>query len=235
MERDEALGVSGTDVSLDAGALPPCALRRVERAAHGREVICGAADVVLGVLGRDDAVVAAVCRACPVPAALMDRWACLHLRPIRLLEDGRWQAFFSCRWFYRLNPQRQPRSLPEQCYGCPYWFPRPDVALIPGYWEETRQIWATVAEARGSHRPKPSPSVLQPAESVVPLSTAGRGVADPAPACRGGQGEGLPVVKPRTGQRPDTGVRPVAGIRRWLLHALGRGRPTQKEGPDAAH
>jgi hypothetical protein len=238
MERGDARGVSGTDGSPHAEALPPCELRRVERTAHGRDVICGAADVVLGELGRDDAAVAAVCRACPVPAALTDRWACLHLRPIRFLEDGQWQSFFSCRWFYRLNPRRQARSLQGQCYGCPYWFPRPDVALIPGYWEETRQIWATVAEARGSRPSKPSSPAPSPVSGrggarQIPSSGHGRGWSGEAGPGEGQPGEGLPVVKLRTGQRPDTGVRPTTGIWR-LLHALRGDDRRRRRRPDAA-
>jgi hypothetical protein len=205
MGRGEAQGVSGADGSPHAEALPPCELRRVERTAHGREVICAAADVVLGELGRDDTAVAAVCRACPVPEALTDRWACLHLRPVRLQEDGRWQVFFSCRWFYRLNPQRQPRSLQGQCYGCPYWFPRPDVALIPGYWDETRQIRAAVAEARGS----------RPQHTLTPA------LGHPSPARGRGAGvEGR--VRAHTGQRADTGVRPASGFWRQLWSRLFR-------------
>lgn len=193
MERVEVQGGVRMAAPGQTGALPPCELRRAKHTAHGTELICGAADVTLGELGRDDAAIAAVCRACPVPEALADRWACLHLRPVRLLEDGRWQAFFTCRWFYRLNPQRQPRSLQEQCYGCPYWFPRPDVTLMPGYWEETRQIRATVAKARGSCPPNPSP---------------------PAPSPAPGRGAGS------EGQGADVRVRPSPGFWRWLWSRL---------------
>lgn len=202
--------MSSTDGSQGDETLPPCELRRVERTARGAVLVCGAADVTLGVLGRDDADVAAVCRACPVPVALADRWACLHLRPIRLLADGRWQAFFSCRWFYRLNPQRQPRSLPEQCYGCPYWFPRPDVALIPGYWEETRQIRAAVAEAHGGASWPTLPLPCRKPSSPAPL-----------PHARAGW--------PRGGVKASTPAAWLVRALRRLLHALRRGRPTHEQ------
>ncbi len=206
MERGEVQGGLETIALGQVGALRPCELRRVERTAHGRAVVCGAADVILGVLGRDDAAVAAVCRACPMPEALTDRWACLHLRPIRFLEDGQWQSFFSCRWFYRLNPQRQPRSPQEQCHGCPYWFPRPGVALIPRYWDETRQIRAAVAEAR----------------SPRPQHTFTPAFGHPSPARgRGAGGEGC-GVRAQTGRRPAVSSRSATGFWRRLWSRLFR-------------
>lgn len=156
--------------------LPPCELRRSRTDAEGEELVCGAGGFALGVQGRDDAAIAAICAACPVPGALADRRACLQLRPIRLVEkegplhpDGgetpmtNWRSdtedtaqpthtelrsFFSCRWFYTLRPERQPESLAVQCDGCPYWFPRPSVGLMRGYWAETDRIRAEVRRAR---------------------------------------------------------------------------------------
>ncbi len=171
-------------VELSAGAagvpnlvpLPPCELRRSRDGAQGEELICDAGGFALGVRGRDDCTIAAICAACPIPAALADRRACLQLRPIRLVEkegplpersatvgdfpqrsdtgdtakpaNGELRTFFSCRWFYTLNPRRQPESLAAQCNGCPYWFPRPRLELMRGYWPETEHIRAEVQRAR---------------------------------------------------------------------------------------
>ncbi len=221
-KAQEAQGMSGADVSPHTDALPPCELRRVERIAHGRAVVCSAADVVLGVLGRDDADIAAVCRVCPVPEALTDRWACLHLRPIHLLRDGQWHALFSCRWFYRLNPRRQPRSLQQQCYGCPYWFPRPDVALIPGYREEKRHIRVTVAEALALTS-APLTRLAGPALTPGPSPARGRGAAE-------GRGEGLgrgrTTPAPWKGRTRAAAASLALALRR-LLHAAAGWRATR--------
>jgi hypothetical protein len=128
--------------------LQPCELRREERNAEDILLICGASGTALGRPGRDDAAIAANCNACPIPEALRDRRACLHLRPIRLHEAGEWQAFLSCRWFYNLRPEWQPRSLDTLCAGCPYWFPRPPAENIPRYWDETEHIRRVVVRAR---------------------------------------------------------------------------------------
>jgi len=48
-------------------------------------------------------------------------------------------AYFSCRWFYKLYREKQPRDN-TMCLGCPYWFPRPPVELIPHYWSETQRM-----------------------------------------------------------------------------------------------
>jgi hypothetical protein len=48
-------------------------------------------------------------------------------------------AYFPCRWFYGLFGQQQPRDN-AMCLGCPYWFPRPPLELIPQYWPETQRM-----------------------------------------------------------------------------------------------
>lgn len=127
------------DVTVVPG-LRGCELRRSRMIDTGTDLVCGAGGFALGVAGRDDAAITATCVTCPIPDEMTDRWACLHLRPIRVERDGRWESFFSCRWFYELNLERQPRSLGEQCYGCVYWFPRPEVELMKGYWQEAERI-----------------------------------------------------------------------------------------------
>jgi hypothetical protein len=141
----------------EIAGLRPCELRRSRAAGEGIELICGAGGFALGVAGRDDAAIVAACAACPIPDALGNRWACLHLRPIRVERDGQWESFFSCRWFYTLNLRRQPRSLVEMCVGCIYWFPRPQVALMGGYWEETEKIRTAVADAMARPDARPDP------------------------------------------------------------------------------
>lgn len=146
-------------INTDETAVPglrPCELRRSRTTDAGTELVCGAGGFTLGVAGRDDGAISATCSTCPIPDELADRWACLHLRPIRVERDGRWESFFSCRWFYELNLERQPRSLREQCYGCVYWFPRPEVALMNGYWEETERIRTTVAHPESRPRRFPA-------------------------------------------------------------------------------
>lgn len=141
-----------------------CELRRSRIADTGTELVCGAGGFVLGVAGRDDAAITATCAACPIPDDLADRWACLHLRPIRIERGGKLESFFSCRWFYELNLERQPRSLREQCYGCVYWFPRPEVALMNGYWEETERIRTAVAHPESRPRRFPTWKIDAPPE-----------------------------------------------------------------------
>jgi len=135
--------------------LQPCELRREVHDAESVLLVCGASGTALGRPGRDDATIAAACNACPIPEALRDRRACLHLRPIRLHEADKWQAFLSCRWFYNLRPEWQPRSLDTLCTGCPYWFPRPPVESIPRYWDETEHIRRVVSRARTQKRDVP--------------------------------------------------------------------------------
>jgi hypothetical protein len=123
----------------------PCELRRQ----CGERIVCGAGGFVLGTVGGDMTDLEATCGACPIPERVAtDPAACLHLRPIRVArEDGGLDSYFSCRFFYRLHLRRQPQDL-SRCRGCPYWFPRPPVALIEplGYWEETDAIRTAVAD-----------------------------------------------------------------------------------------
>lgn len=134
-------------VPAPAAALRPCELRLSRAEDRRTYLICGAGAFVLGTVGQDDAAIAATCAACPIPDALASPQACLHLRPIKVAPQGQRETLFSCRWFYTLNLRRQPRSQHALCDGCPYWFPRPDAAQIPRYWQETEQIRAQVTQA----------------------------------------------------------------------------------------
>lgn len=146
----------------DTTELRACELRQARRCAGGKELVCGAGGFTLGLVGRDGEAIRATCSACPIPAALRDHRACLHLRPIRIAEVGERATFFSCRWFYNLNPRRQPRSLDEMCTGCPYWFPRPAVEIMQGYWEETERIRTRVTRARNEPEAAPRSSSWSP-------------------------------------------------------------------------
>ncbi|HVB72938.1 MAG TPA: hypothetical protein VNE38_05225 [Ktedonobacteraceae bacterium] len=125
------------------------------------EYVCGASGgtehgYVLGVAGEDSAAMRAICNACPIPDALESRRACLNLVPVRrfgvrslpVIQPGAQgsqsgetvaEVYFTCRWFYKLYREKQPRNN-SMCLGCPYWFPRPPVELIPRYWPETQRM-----------------------------------------------------------------------------------------------
>ena len=138
MNAERDLAESGPAQNEPKGA-PACELRR-RQTQHGRvEISCAAGGFLLGVQGRDDDRIRRICGACPIPRELADDAACLHLRPIRIEEGGELLSYFCCRWFYVLNPRRQPTALHQQC-PCPHWFPRPEVDLIPGYVKETDTI-----------------------------------------------------------------------------------------------
>ncbi len=107
----------------------------------GKELVCGAGGFTLKVPSENGSWMAEACAICPIPDELSgDGWACLYLRPIRVRESGAIKSYFSCRWFYSLNPTRQPESIKTFCHGCTYWFPRPQVQKITGYWAETEAI-----------------------------------------------------------------------------------------------
>lgn len=148
-DRRERIGDSASQ------SLQPCELRRCVESDSDERFVCGAGGFVLGAPGQEDEQIAAICNACPIPGALQDRHACLHLRPIRVEQGESLVSFFSCRWFYDLNVRRQPQSLAEMCYGCPYWFPRPDLGIIPRYWDETDKIRNAVADPASAKRPEP--------------------------------------------------------------------------------
>jgi hypothetical protein len=164
MEMFAGRNVSNTEKAIEQlreGELRRCPLRRRDKDAAGVKLICGAGGFVLGIEGRDTAQIAATCRACPIPATLQDQRACLQLRPIRLQDGDVNESFYPCRWFYALNLRRQPRSLWELCYGCPYWFPRPEIELIPRYWDETDRIREEVSHPECYER---QPEFLPPFE-----------------------------------------------------------------------
>jgi len=129
--------------------LKPCELR-IEKTLEdgGKEVTCGAGGFTLKGPGDADGPMEAVCGACPIPDELRnDRWACLYLRPIRIRDSHGIKSYFSCRWFYLLNPARQPESIKTFCHGCIYWFPRPPrQGMITGYWAETETIRKTILD-----------------------------------------------------------------------------------------
>jgi hypothetical protein len=153
MNTQAAATICAPDMVSPLPELCPCELRRSRQGAAGEELICGAGGFVLGTRGRDDAAIVVICSACPIPAALAQPEACLQLRPIRLEEHGEWRSFFNCRWFYTLRPERQIESREALCAGCPYWFPRPGIALMRGYWAETDRIRQTVQQARNGPPP----------------------------------------------------------------------------------
>ncbi|GAC1566728.1 MAG: hypothetical protein NVS3B14_10520 [Ktedonobacteraceae bacterium] len=102
----------------------------------------------------------AICNSCPIPDALESRRSCLNLTPVRrftarslpMIQPGAQgdqggeaaDAYFTCRWFYKLYREKQPRNN-SMCLGCPYWFPRPPRELIPNYWPETQRMLRIVS------------------------------------------------------------------------------------------
>jgi hypothetical protein len=132
-----------------------CELRRFLPGSHPGEpsrIVCGAGDFVLArgnppVNGEWEAI----CNSCPIPDQLAtDRWACLHLRPLKIARDSPkkdrdFQEYYACHWFYRLYRNGPPRSM-APCHGCPYWFPRPPVADMEpaGYWKDQAEVLAAI-------------------------------------------------------------------------------------------
>lgn len=170
-----------------------CCELRVERQIQGEtgqnriEYVCGASGGpehghVLGVSGEDLSAMAAICNTCPIPDALDSHRACLQLVPVRSFPAGKRllpviqppqqseaetqsaDAFFPCRWFYTLYGQKQPRDL-SPCIGCPYWFPRPPLELIPGYWPETQKMLRIVT---GEERIESPPTGFRPSQETRP-------------------------------------------------------------------
>jgi hypothetical protein len=135
------------------------------------------------VLGNSDngAAIAAICNACPIPDVLESKRSCLQLVPVRHFNVGKRplpvvqtihasvddmgdepaRAYFPCRWFYTLFGQRQPQDT-LLCQGCPYWFPRPPVELIPNYWETTQKMVRIVSGEERIERPMTGLKLSQP-------------------------------------------------------------------------
>lgn len=163
----------GTPISIEGVTVPACELRieRHTVGTEGGEqveFICGASGgpeqgCVLGKAGEDLSSMQAICNACPIPNALASPRACLNLVPVRRLPGGKrslpvipssprtvgakpeatTETYFSCRWFYTLYGQQQPRDM-IVCRSCTHWFPRPPLELIPGYWPETQKMLRVV-------------------------------------------------------------------------------------------
>lgn len=118
----------------------------------------------------------------PIPDALESYRSCLQLVPVRPFPAGQRvlpviqptqqsqtetpsaEAFFPCRWFYTLYGQKQPRDC-SPCVGCPYWFPRPPLELIPGYWPETQKMLRIVT---GEERIENPPTGFRPSQETPP-------------------------------------------------------------------
>lgn len=117
------------------------------------KTICGVCDFSLGMGGKAPSEAELLCASCPIPDEItQSKWACLHLRPVRLMRGTEVNTYFACRWYYKWNPKQQPESLYLQCPGCSLWFPRPSVARIPHYWEETAMILAAIATSERRKR-----------------------------------------------------------------------------------
>jgi len=125
--------------------LPPCEFRLerpAERSRSGaREIACQAAGSVrLGIAGQDTSAIEAICGRCPIPDVLThDPWACLYLRPIKVLNANEEATYFTCRWFYKLQTRGQPTDM-TFCHGCSYWFPRPALDMIVSHQQEAEAI-----------------------------------------------------------------------------------------------
>jgi len=83
----------------------------------------------LGRKGEDDTRIAEVCNSCTIPqeAAFRPR---LFLVPMKVQRKGILKDYFTCRWFYRLHPERPDQKAKYMCGGCPYWFPMPPIELL---------------------------------------------------------------------------------------------------------
>lgn len=131
--------------------LKACEFRKVRPLAgdpNGRQAfVCQAANFAhLAVVDGDLSPMQAICGRCTIPDLIAnDRWACLFLRPIKMLDEGDETAYFACRWFYRIQRHGQPTDL-SFCHGCPYWFPRPPLEMIHGHHEETEAIRRFIRE-----------------------------------------------------------------------------------------
>lgn len=91
----------------------------------------------LALLNGSHARMERICSACPVPNVIAnDTWACLYLRPVRMLKENK--TYFPCSIFFRLF-RSQPENMRE-CHGCSYWYPRPSLDIITGYEETTEYI-----------------------------------------------------------------------------------------------
>ena len=172
------------------GALRACELRVERRVsdAQGQEQIefrCGASGGPEQgyVIARDDedlSLMLSICKSCPIPDALESRHACLNLVPTRVFPGGKRAlpviqpqtgqqgepegAYFSCRWFYSLYGQQQPRDI-SMCRNCPHWFPRPPRELIPEYWPITHKMLRIVSGEESTAR---APTGFTPAAWVPP-------------------------------------------------------------------
>jgi hypothetical protein len=96
-----------------------------------RDLICkamGGKD--LGRLGADDARIAEICNTCTIPQEAAFR-PCLYLVPMKVERNGMLKDYFTCRWFYRLRPDRPDEQTRSMCGGCPHWFPMPPIELLP--------------------------------------------------------------------------------------------------------
>ncbi len=171
--------------------LPACELREWRRDGSRWVAYCHAALADLGDTDAQGERVWQRCGTCPVPGALEDRWVCLHLRPT-VLAGQAWDPRLPCRWFFKLRLGDQPRSLGEQCHGCPYWFPRPRFSVIPRHDDEVAAIqlaerYPERVRARfsfGSRPPVRLPwwrRVLRPARGARPPSEATATGESPAP------------------------------------------------------
>ncbi len=159
-------------------AVRACELRLERRGSNERgqgrtEYVCGASGgpeqgYVLAREGEDLSTMLDICNTCPIPDALEHRRACLNLAPVRVFPGGRRAlpvvqphaasqdetsgAYFTCRWFFTLYGQQQPRDI-GVCLSCPHWFPRPPRELIPGYWRFTQQMLRIVTGEESAQRP----------------------------------------------------------------------------------
>jgi hypothetical protein len=83
----------------------------------------------LGRKGQDDVRIAEICNPCTIPQEAAFR-PCLFLVPIKVERKRVLKDYFTCRWLYRLRPDRPDEKTRYMCAGCPFWFPMPPVSLV---------------------------------------------------------------------------------------------------------
>ncbi len=136
--------------------IPECELRgkRVinDQTGARTEYFCMAADgALLASSKKDMERMKTICGACPLPDVLAhDPKACLYLRPIRFLHEGK--TYFTCRIFYKLLEGHEPENM-DFCHACTYWFPRPPLELMKDYAEDTHAMALSMSNSMKSIRP----------------------------------------------------------------------------------
>jgi len=161
-----------TEATFKHKSLKDCPVRFIKKSYNSNKgVVCEpSGGIPLASFKGDFDFLIDACSNCQIPEELKtEKKRCIYLVYVRLWENKYFTTYYSCRWFYNLNPNLRFTEIWKQCGGCSYWYPRPDDELtMTGREKWVKKVLKLYIEGEETSRfPsfKPPPTYKKPAFS----------------------------------------------------------------------